>query len=314
MPLNFARAFLLIAVPFLAQVSQARDIHKVVWQSVREDRVVANYLRPKGDAVRPAIIVLGGSQGGFPDQLAYKFAERGWATLSVAYFGAKGLPPALANIPVESLDGAVSWLQRQPRIDMSELAIVGVSRGSEFALFFASQRAVIKRVVAYVPSHVVWGPVGAFEDKSISAWTLAGQPLPYVPHAREPDYSAKPYRGTPDFLHDLRQTAAAQTAAIPVEKISGPILLLSGEDDQLWPSTFMARQIVKRLAAARFPFRYEHVSFPNAGHLITPDSNPSLLEAKHPTGVAIAFGGTKHGNREAQKKAWAKVMEFLGTK
>jgi hypothetical protein len=105
-----------------------------------------------------------------------------------------------------------------------------------------------------------------------------------------------------------------QAAAIPVEKINGPILLLSGEDDQIWPSTFMARQIMKRLDAARFPFRHEHVSFPNAGHLISPDSDPGLLEAKHPTGIVAAFGGTKSGNREAQEKALAKALDFLRTK
>lgn len=311
MPPRFKSAFAWVLVSLAPSTASADDRHKVVWQSVHENGLVANYLRPKGEAVRPALIVLGGSQGGFPDQLAYKFAEQGWATLSVAYFGAKDLPPALANIPVEYLDGAVSWLQRQPLTDTKALALVSVSRGSELALLFASQRTVVRRVVAYVPSHVVWGPVGVFADKTVSAWTLADKPLPYVRHAREPDYSARPYHGTPDFLRDLGQATAAQAAAIPVEKINGPILLLSGEDDQVWPSTFMARQIMKRLDAARFPFRHEHVSFPNAGHLITPDSDPGVREARHPTGIVIAFGGTKPGNREAKERAWAKVLEFL---
>ena len=67
---------------------------------------------------------------------------------------------------------------------------------------------------------------------------------------------------------------------------------------------------MKRLEAARHPFRFEHVSF--HGHLISPGSDPALLEAKHPTGVIVAFGGTKKANRDAQEKAWARVLEFLG--
>jgi dienelactone hydrolase len=278
---------------------------------VATDGFVATYLRPKGDVVRPALIVLGGSQGGAPESLAYKFAERGWATLAVAYFGAKGLSANLANIPVEYADRAVAWLRQQPLTDTSMLSLVGVSRGSELALLLAVHNPAIKRVVAYSPSHVVWGPVGAVSDPAVSAWTFGGRPWPYVPHARQPDYSAKPYYGTPDFLVDLHQTTLVETAAIPVEKIHGAILLLSGEDDQIWPSTLMARLLVKRLEAAHYPYHFKHVSYPGAGHLLTPDSDPTLLEARHPTGVQIAFGGSHRANREAQQKAWLEVLEFL---
>jgi dienelactone hydrolase len=286
-------------------------LHKVIWQQVEAGGLVATYLRPKGDGVRPALIVLGGSQGGAPESLAYKFAERGWAVLAVAYFGAKGLPANLASIPIEYADGAIAWLRAQPGTDTSALGVVGVSRGTELALLLAVHNPAIKRVVAYSPSLVVWGPVGAFSDPAVSAWTREGRPLPYVSHARQPDYSAQPYYGTPDFLVDLHQSALVEAAGIPVEKIHGEILLLSGEDDQIWPSTLMARLLVKRLEAAHHPYRFKHVSFPGAGHLLTPDSDPNLLEARHPTGVQIAFGGSKRANREAQEKAWLAVMEFL---
>jgi dienelactone hydrolase len=284
---------------------------KVTWTKVREGGLVATYLRPKGNEVRPALIVVGGSQGGLPESLAYKFAEQGWATLAVAYFGTEGLPPSLANIPIEYGDRAIAWLQRQPLVDTRVLGIVGLSRGTEFALLLAVRNPAVKRVVAYTPSHVVWGPVGSGFDPAVSAWSDGGHALPYVPQARPPDYAAKPYRGTPDFLFDLRQTSAVLAAAIPVEKIQGAILLLSGDDDQVWPSTFMARQIMRRLEARHHSPPFEHLSFAGAGHLLSPDSNPSLLVARHPTGVELAFGGTERENREAQAKAWVAVLDFL---
>lgn len=309
--MNYFRFVLLCGL--VTSCGAAEELHKVVWQSVRDDGLVATYLRPKGDRVLPVVMVLGGSEGGLksPESLAYRFAERGYAALAVAYFGADGLPKALANIPLEYFDRAVGWLQRQTAIDHGNLAVVGVSRGGELALLLASHNPAFNRVIAFVPSHVVWGPVGPFKDLTISAWTRGGRPLPFVTHLREPDYTAKPYRGTPDFLADLRQTALVERAAIPVEKIRGALLLLSGEDDQVWPSTLMSRLAIKRLAAANHPYRFEHVSFPDAGHLINPGSDPALVEAKHPTGVVLAFGGSKSGNRAAQKQAWAKVLEFL---
>ena len=291
----------------------AEETHKVVWQTVREGGLVATYLRPKGDVVRPPLIVVGGSQGGLKptEEVAYPFAERGWATLAVAYFGVEGLPPRLANIPLEYFDTAAAWLQRQPRVETGGMSIVGVSRGAELALLVAAHNPDFRRVVAYAPSHVAWGPVGRSADRAVSAWTRRGQPVPFVPPSRTPDYSAKPYRGTPDFLVDLRQTAAVQRAAIPVEKIQGAVLLISGDDDQVWPSTFMARQAMQRLNAARHPFRCEHLEFAGAGHAISPGSDPGTLEGRHPTGVFIALGGNKAANRAAQEKSWAHVLAFL---
>lgn len=293
----------------------AEELHKVVWQRVRDDGLVATYLRPKGDRVLPIVLVVGGSDGGLKpaESLAYRFAERGYASLAVAYFGEESLPKALANIPLEYFDRAVAWVQRQPLIDRGNLAVAGVSRGGELALLLGSHNPAFNRVIAIVPSHVVWGPVGRYKDATVSAWTRDGRPLPFVTHVREPDYSAKPYRGTPDFTADLRQTEMVERASIPVERIRGAVLLLSGEDDQVWPSTLMSRLAIERLAAANHPYRFEHVSFPGAGHLIGPGSDPAVVEARHPTGVVLAFGGSKSANRAAQERAWAKMLEFLKT-
>lgn len=291
----------------------AEELSKVIWQRVRDDGLVATYLRPKGDRVLPAVMVLGGSEGGIKstESLAYRFAERGYASLAVAYFGMESLPPALANIPLEYFDRAAAWLQRQPLVDARNLSVIGASRGGELALLLASHNSRFVRVIAVVPSHVVWGPVGPFKNSTVSAWTSGGRPLPFVTHAREPDYSVKPYRGTPDFLADLRQASVVEAAAIPVEKIRGEVLFLSGDDDQVWPSALMSQLAVKRLAEANHPYRFEHVSFPGAGHLILPGSDPGQIEAQHPTGVVIAFGGTKAANQAAQRESWAKILEFL---
>ncbi|HEX2099382.1 MAG TPA: acyl-CoA thioester hydrolase/BAAT C-terminal domain-containing protein [Candidatus Synoicihabitans sp.] len=305
----FAWAFIAIAC---GVGCSGQHEHKVIWQKVREDGLVATYLQPKGDELRSVVVVVGGSDGGLKsaEQLAFQFARAGWAALAVAYFGMEGLPSSLANIPLEYFDGAVVFLRRQPGVRIDDLTIVGSSRGGELALLVAAHNPAFRRVIAVVPSHVSWGPVGQ-HDASVAAWTFGGRALPFVRPVRAVDYSARPYFGTPDFMADLAQTDSVAAATIPVERINGPVLLLSGEDDQVWPSTYMSERVIERLAAKEHPYSHKHVSFPGAGHLILPGPDPSFVVFDHPTGVQVALGGNRQANRVAQRNAWAEVLGFL---
>ncbi|MFZ5843848.1 MAG: dienelactone hydrolase family protein [Pseudomonadota bacterium] len=161
---SFSRRFCrLLFAFFLLQVTACQGAdeptHKVVWQRVRDNGLVATYLRPKGEEKHATVLVVGGSEGGIQsaEQLAYRFAERGWAAMAVAYFGMDGLPSSLANIPLEYFDSAIDWLQQQPHLATNELTVVGTSRGAELALLLASHNAAINRVVAFAPSAVLWG-------------------------------------------------------------------------------------------------------------------------------------------------------------
>jgi IS5 family transposase len=46
---------------------------------------------------------------------------------------------------------------------------------------------------------------------------------------------------TPFYRSQLRDPLAVEHATIPVEKIRGPVQLVSGMDDQMWPSSDLAK-------------------------------------------------------------------------
>ena len=79
--------------------------------------------------------MFGGSEGGqgFSPVIAGLFASHGYPALSVAYFGAPGLPKTLSSIPLEYFTGALTWLRKQPGVDPSRVWIYSGSRGSEAA-------------------------------------------------------------------------------------------------------------------------------------------------------------------------------------
>jgi len=145
-----------------------------------------------GTARRPAIIVLGGSEGGgfFARDRAPRFASRGFAVLGLPYYSPgrtereiPELPAAFADIPVERLNTACEWLKRRPEVDAARVALLGASKGAEFALLAASKFQWITSVVAIVPSDVVWEGWGpGVAPGTRSSFALNGKPLPFVPY------------------------------------------------------------------------------------------------------------------------------------
>jgi hypothetical protein len=57
----------------------------------------------------------------------------------------------------------------------------------------------------------------------------------------------------------LANEDAAAAAAIPVERIGGPVLLISSTGDEMWPATRMSRRLISRLEANGFAHPHRHV-------------------------------------------------------
>src|SRR5205085_2528169 len=99
-----------------------------------------------------------------------------------------------------------------------------------------------------------------------------------------------------------------EKAAIPVEKIRGGILLISGRDDQLWPAADMGERIMRRLKEHGFRYPAEHLCYEGAGHGIPIACIPALATV---TGGRWAAGGSPEANARAQADSRPKVLRFL---
>ena len=149
-------------------------------------------------------------------------------------------------------------------VNGERLAVIGTSRGGELALLVGATFPQITAVVGYVPSGVLWpGNDNTGRHQPGPAWTYRGLPLPYVMTATS--------------YFDLQYTDPADIAraTIPVEKINGPVLLISGESDALWPSTQLAQIAMDRLAQAHHPHPDKHLHYPGAGHSIIQPYRPT---------------------------------------
>jgi pimeloyl-ACP methyl ester carboxylesterase len=282
------------------------------------DTIIGTLYQSDQSVPLPGVLVIGGSDGGpGAPGVAMLLASHGFAALSLSYFGVTGLPPTLENIPLEYFQKALLWMRSQPSIDSRSVAIYAESRGTEAALSTAASDPKVSAVVARSPSFVNWSGVTKAHLPGKAAWTLQGRAQPFAINTLYPDFiltylwdraTGTPVRQTPLFLEDLAHTEESDKIAIPVERIHGPVLLLAGADDQIWPSTMMAERIMRRLRLYRHAYQDQSVTFVDVGHSI-----PYVyLPTRGNWGDSpFAIGGTAEGMAKAQANAWPQILKFL---
>ena len=277
-----------------ASITRRALANDVTMSAVHDHRLVGVFYQPPGAERHPAVIVLSGSGGGLTPASSFPggLASRGYAVLSLAYFGVDGLPPSLHDIPLEYFGTALQWLAAQPSVDPERIGVLGISRGGELALLLGSIYPQIHAVVAYLPSDIVVG--GCCSGRSEASWTIGGRPLVWaLPRA--------------DFLE-------AQRAAIHVEQIHGAVLLISGRSDRVWPSTEMSNAVMARLDRNHFAYPHQHLAYSDAGHGIGRPyvSTMDVDHVIHPlTGRVLSLGGTPAGTAKAREDSWPRVLGFL---
>jgi len=187
------------------------------------------------------------------------------------------------------------------------------------SLVLGATLPMIKAVIAYVPSSVVWAGFGGENAGLKASWTYQGKDVPFIKEEEEIDlkaiYGDNPIPLTPGFLKSMELVDEVEGSTIPVEKIQGAILLISGEDDQMWPSTLFSNRVMNRLRKFNFSYPYEHLSYPQAGHGISipyiPLSPPAII---HPVDQGLyALGGKPEQQAYANEDSWKKALAFLNS-
>ena len=259
--------------------------------SERQDGLVGRFATTGGAAPRPAVLVLGGSEGGLSrNPTAELLASHGYDALQLAYFGERGLPPKLERIPLEYFARALDWLAARPGVDPQRLFVLGASRGAELALILGSRfPALVHGVAAYAPSSYV---VPAL-DGVTPAWTHHGAPV--RPVALSGGWA------------DPR-SAEGRAAAIPVERIRGPVLLVGGGDDLVWPAGDFVQAIADRLRA-RGKRNFASVLAAHAGHAVA--AKLPLLPLATFSASGWSAGGFPAPDAVARTRAWAVLLGML---
>jgi dienelactone hydrolase len=297
-------------------ISRLRIKEDILRIEVRDNGLVGTFFIPQNASNIPAIIDLTGSGGGMSETRAALLASHGYASLALAYFGSESLPKNLTNIPLEYFKKAIEFLQHQNGVDPEKIAVIGGSRGGELSLLLGATYREIKCVIGYVPS--IYRCPGAEGP----AWTINDKPLSFISSTGDEQVmadiqqsmaSGKATSFLPIFTSIINDPDAIKGTEIPIENIGGDILLISGKDDQLWPSSTMSEKAMERLKSNEFKHNYKHLTYPDAGHMISAPYIPTTIsEATHPVnGMFMKLGGTPEGNAYARMDSWRQILQFL---
>ncbi|MDM7957137.1 acyl-CoA thioester hydrolase/BAAT C-terminal domain-containing protein [Blastomonas sp.] len=286
--------------------ANAQDRPRFEEISIREAGIAARlYLAPAASSKAAAVLMLGGSDGGYPSaKAAMDLANAGHPVLALAYFSGfsekiDGLPERLESVPLEYTYRALDWMKRRWGATRA-LTVIGESRGAELALLVASRRPEVDAIVAFSPSSVAWPAVGDMTGK-IPAWTEGGLPVPFVDLP-----VADPSRQFSDGLGDEQR---ANAASIPVEQSKAAVLLVSSRSDGIWPASQMADRIVARLRSAGFRPPVLNLQYDDASHLLM-GPGPGLVHFTQGT-FSVHFGGSEEGTLRARESAWEQMKLFL---
>lgn len=275
---------------------------------------------PQTPGKHPAIILLGGSEGGdIMARVAPRFAAQGYLAASVAYFKMPGLPQTLENIPVETVGKAIREIARRADVDANRIAVLGASKGGELALLVASTYPQVHAVVADVPSPFAWQGIAQGPGPATSSWTVGGKPVAFVHYSSTMGQvfgAAFMTRQPLDLRKGYDAAMQENKAEIPgamfhLENIRGPVLMLAAGDDQIWDSVAQSQIGMAYLQAHHHPYADEFLQYPGAGHIFLLASSEHPMTQVPMGPLTMLLGGTPQANVNAAEQAWPKVFTFL---
>lgn len=219
--------------------------------------------------------------------MAELFSKNGVNSLALAYFGEKGTVGEPAHIPLEYVEKALDKLNR---MGFSKVGIWGFAEGAVYALTAASFFN-LSCVIAVSPSHHVLpaysraGSVFKQRFMSGSFLSLGGKDLaclsaPKINRIKllfQMIFTKK--EETADIFREEMIKASADSI-IPVEKIHGNVLIMSSDEDRIWPSKFSGEQIMDRLSSNYFKYKKEHIIYHFSSHYLLP-FNLAGVRLKH---------------------------------
>lgn len=276
-----------------------------------------NLYSPSEQGTYPSVMILGGSDGGNTAHAAAYLAGKGYLVLSLSYFNDEGLNEHLENVDLNYFKQAAGYLSNHEKSD-GKVNLIGYSKGAELALLLGETFNSYQTIIAGAGSNYATSGMKGGIFAPVSGWTLDGEALPYLKMKFPVSFMFSTIRNyikkRPFYFLDVwKKSLSGKKAAdhkIDVSGIEAPLLIISGGEDKLWPSTSFSREIKKE----RDNKADRYLDYPGAGHFISFPYSFNQMPANvlmNVDGMIIDFGGTKRENAYAAEESLEEILRFL---
>ena len=280
--------FFLSLTLFPLSNSLAMDSEPVKERLIIENGIWGKYLEPNiSDASKPPILLLGGSDGGIPVEMALTFRNNGFPVLTLGYFSQDRMKDAVPDfipsefdrIPLELIGNGLQWISN--KFPKQKISVVAGSKGAEGFLAFAStgderlllvHKVLLRSGASYAFEGLYNINTSKSEATSHSAWTYNGNEIPFIKYAGNPKIeSYYPFKMNVGCIYEKSLKKAGKKnvldqARFSLEKLShAQVLFLSGTKDKIWPSVLMIEELLKYHSMATNIRLYR---FEQTGHAI----------------------------------------------
>ncbi|WP_059106153.1 acyl-CoA thioesterase/bile acid-CoA:amino acid N-acyltransferase family protein [Shouchella shacheensis] len=293
-------------------------------KTVREHGLVGTLYHPSASGPYPGVLLLGGSDGGNQEHGAALLATKGYAVFALSYFGEEGVPKDLAHIPLEYFGTAIEWLQTQPFVSDEKIGAIGLSRGGELALLLGTVYPQLRAIIAGSPSAVVTPGMRNHMYAPVQAWMYQDAPITYLPFKYRLTnmftmirhlWKREPVSFLSLWLHSLGRADNVEAARIPVEKIQAPVMIIAGEEDQIWTSAHFSQMVRERLKQENRSYNDVYLTYKDAGHFLCfPYSLPNMpanITESVGKRMVLDYGGDAKSNTHAALDSWPQILAFF---
>ena len=246
------------------------------------------------------VIDMFGAHGDLLEFRAAILASHGFVTFALAYFGYKDLPKSPNNIDLEYFIEAVKWFASHERVYSSGIGYIGVSVGGQIALQIGAECSLLRAVVGISTPDVMLVPL---KYKGEIRGLNGGLKQEHC-HINEKNEVVS-------IDVNKLDPVEIRIGKIPVEKVEGSIMLVTGDDDMCPNTSDSARIMQRRLNEhGRKPATVLH--YPGTGHLIEVPFMPTCPISYYPRQkLHFLWGGNVIEHSAAQEHAWRAIKRFI---
>lgn len=284
-----------------------KKINGVEVRVIDEDTFQGFHLIPEKKTHKGVVVCYGGSEGSPNFEEAQRLAKEGYETLAVFMFGMKNQQKTLVKIPLEQFEDVLKYVNKNIE-GKTPITLLAASKGAEYALNLATKYDEISNLVLIAPSAYTFA--GLDFDNYGSSWTWKGKEIEYVDIKNSsfltfikniivPIIIKSPVQYKAIYDNAAEQDLERTRKLIPAQNIKANILMIVGEDDQMWGSYEMAKIIQSYNKNAIIS------SHKNAGHIF--EGNGVL----NTPNMRIRLGGTSDGNKKAKLEEEKVINNFL---